>query len=295
MTLEEQAAAEAAAAEAEAAKAEAAKAEFGWRAELPEDLRSNETLSQFKDDTDMVQMPVTLAKSYIHARSMIGADTIKLPKTDEEYQELYGKLGRPETKDLYILPIPENVDPAIKESIGQDAEWFKEEAHKLGLSDKQASNLFNSFTMRVSEKYSGNTKVIQDEIIATEMQLRTEYGPTYDAKNIIGDRAIEKLGGEELASIFKNIGIDKHAQYQRFKFKLGEMMAEDMGIDKSTGQLLISKEGLKEQVQDLLASPAYLNATDPAHKGTVQKVAQLMQQLHGNTAIPVTDSISGRK
>jgi len=285
MTPEEQAAADAAA-------AAAAAKELGWRAGLPEDLRSDPSLESFKDETEMIQMPINVAKSFVHTKKLVGADVIKMPKTDEEYQEIYNKLGRPESKDHYVLPIPPDINPALKETIGKDAEWFKEEAHKLGLSDKQASNLFVKFANRVSEQYTGQTKVVQDEIINTEIQLRTEFGTTYDAKNIIGDRAIEKLGGEELAGVFKQIGIDKYAGFQRFKFKLGEMMAEDMGIDKSTGQLLISKEGLQEQIQTALKDPAYLNANDPNHKTVVQKVAQLMQQRHGTVAIPVTDSMS---
>ena len=278
----------------EQAAADAANAELGWRANLPEDMRADPSLESFKDETEMIQMPVNVAKSFIHTKKLVGADVIKMPKTEEEYNLLYNKLGRPESKDLYVLPTPTDINPAIKDSIGKDADWFREEAHKLGLSDKQASNLFSTFAKRVSDQYTGQTKVIQDEILNTEMQLRTEFGATYDAKSIIGDRAIEKLGGEKLAEIFKIIGIDKHAEFQRFKFKLGSMMAEDMGIDKSTGQLLVSNEGLQDQIQSALKDPAYLNASDPNHKATVAKVAALMQQKHGKIPIPITDSMTSR-
>jgi len=92
MTPEEQAAADAAA-------KEALTKEFGWRANLPEDMRKEASLESFKDETEMVEMPINVAKSFISTKKMVGADTLKIPKTDEEWSDVYTKLGRPETQE----------------------------------------------------------------------------------------------------------------------------------------------------------------------------------------------------
>jgi hypothetical protein len=263
--------------------------DLGWRQDLPEDLRANETLAQFKGENEqMVKMPVSLAKSYVHARSMIGADTIKMPKTDEEWGILYDKLGRPKDKSQYILPVPENINPAMKEVAGKDAEWFRDIAHSVGLNDKTATTLFQKFIERVSNQYTQQTKVAQDEILNTEMQLRTEFGPTYDAKEAIGNRALEKLGGEKFMDVWNKLGLDRFPEFRRVKFKIGASMAEDLGLDKTTGNLLITKQEIHSQMETVMNSPAYLNGADPGHKAAVDKVASYMKQLHGDQPIPVT-------
>lgn len=270
------------------------KAELGWRAGLPEDLRANETLAQFKPETDedLIPMPKTLAKSYVHARSLVGADTYKVPKTDEEWDQTYNQLGRPESKDLYVLQTPQDINPVLQDAIGKDAEWFREEAHKLGLSDKQASSLFAGFAKRVSDQYTTMDKATRDEMINTETQMRIEYGQTYDAKEAIGDRALVELGGENFAKIWKEMGVEKFPEFKRIKFKMGELVAEDLGLDKTTGQLLMSKESLKDEADKIMAQPEYTDPTKPGHKEAVAKVKKIYEQMHGTK--PVSDVIDSR-
>lgn len=282
MTSEEQIAADAAAAKETLTK------EIGWRANLPEELQKDPSLESFKDETEMISMPINVAKSFIHTKKMVGADTIKIPKTDEEWSDVYTKLGRPETQELYNLSSPEGINPALKDMIGKDSEWFRELAHKQGLSDNQATALFQEYAKRVSDTYSKTITQSEDETMNNEIQLRTEFGSAYEGKNILGDRALEKLGGSGFMEFAKALGLSKHIEFNRFKFALGNMMAEDLGLDKATGQLITSKESLQEQIAELYSNPAYLDATHAEHKVTVTKVTKLMEQLHGTKALPVT-------
>ena len=274
--------------EEQVAAKEALVKEIGWRAELPADLQKDASLESFKDETEMINMPINVAKSFIHTKKMVGADTIKIPKTDDEWADIYNKLGRPETQELYALTSPEGVNPALKDMIGKDTEWFRELAHKQGLSDKQATALFQEYAKRVSDSYSNTMSQSEEEAMNGEIKLRTEFGQAYEGNKILGDRALEKLGGESFMEFAKALGLDRHIEFNRFKFKLGNMMAEDLGLDKATGQLITSKESLQEQITVLQANPAYLDNTKPEHKLTVDKVTKLMQQLHGTEAIPAT-------
>lgn len=268
--------------------------ELGWRAGLPEDLQTNETLAQFKPETDedLIPMPKTLAKSYVHARSLVGADTYKVPKTDEEWDQTYNQLGRPESKDLYILQTPKDINPHLQEKVKEDAEWFREEAHKLGFNDKQASTLFSGLISRMSDQFTTMDKATRDEMINTETQMRVEYGQTYDAKEAIGDRALVELGGENFAKIWKEMGLEKFPEFKRLKFKMGELVAEDLGLDKTTGQLLMSKESLKDEANKIMAQPEYIDPTKPGHKEAVAKVRKIYEQMHGTK--PVSDVIDKR-
>ncbi len=69
----------------------AAEAPVSFLDSLDENLRGNPSLKNFTDAN-------ALAKSYVHARSMIGADTVVKPQsswTDDQYEQFYIDTGRP--------------------------------------------------------------------------------------------------------------------------------------------------------------------------------------------------------
>ena len=68
-----------------------------WRNTLPEDLKNDPTLQNYKD-------VASLAKTVVHQQQMIG-NRIPLPKTEEEKAELYGKLGRPDVPEKYEVNV----------------------------------------------------------------------------------------------------------------------------------------------------------------------------------------------
>ena len=102
-----------------------------WREALPEDLRDHQALRNISD------VP-TLAKTMIHAQSMVGAEKIPVPgkwATDDDWNQVYAKLGRPEAADMYEFETGEV-------ELDQDfVNTFREVAHKAGLSNRQAQEL----------------------------------------------------------------------------------------------------------------------------------------------------------
>ena len=59
---------------------------------LPEDVRAEPSLKNFQDAGQ-------LAKSYVHAQRMVGADKISVPTkhaTDEDWNQVFSKLGVPD-------------------------------------------------------------------------------------------------------------------------------------------------------------------------------------------------------
>lgn len=288
MTPEETAAAEAAAtAEAEAAAVAAAATET-WHSKLPDELKAEPSLVDFKDESEMIPMPVNVAKSFVHTKKLVGADVIKMPVTDEERMELYTKLGRPETDELYVLQAAADLNPVLKESLEKDSSWFRKTAHELGLSDKQATALYAGFTKQMSDKYNETMQSAEQDGINTEIQLRTEYGTAYDGKKVLMQRAMQEIGGSEFMELVNISGVGKNPAFIRAMFKVGDMMAEDLGLDKSTGALIQSKSSVKEEIGSLMAHKAYFDGTHPEHKSIVQKVAALNQQLHGTKPVPET-------
>ena len=66
-----------------------------WKSGLSEDIRADKSLENIKDISG-------LAKSYIHAQKMVGADKIPVPNkyaTEDDWNAVYEKLGRPKSAD----------------------------------------------------------------------------------------------------------------------------------------------------------------------------------------------------
>jgi len=75
-----------------------------WKDSLPDDLKGEKALESIQDIPGLV-------KSYVHAQKMIGSDKIPVPNkyaTDEDWQAVYSKLGRPESPDAYEFKFDDN-------------------------------------------------------------------------------------------------------------------------------------------------------------------------------------------
>ena len=103
---------------------------------IPEDFKEEKSLQNFQNMNDFV-------KSYLHSQKLVGADKIPVPNkmaTDEDWNAVYERLGRPETPDGYKYELPK--ETKLEEST---LKAFSEEAHKLGLLPKQAQGIINYY------------------------------------------------------------------------------------------------------------------------------------------------------
>src|SRR5210317_1189976 len=104
-----------------------------WKEAISEEFRSDPNISKFTEID-------ALAKSYINATKMIGQDKVAVPNensTDDQWNEVYGKLGRPESPDKYKLEVQSETVPLDENTVKQ----FAENAHQLGLNNKQAQGI----------------------------------------------------------------------------------------------------------------------------------------------------------
>jgi hypothetical protein len=108
-----------------------------WKDSISEAYRNDPNIEKFTEID-------ALAKSYINATKMIGQDKVVIPtnnSTEEHWDEVYAKLGRPESADKYTLDAKSEVvnfdETAIKS--------FAEQSHKLGLNNKQAQGILEFY------------------------------------------------------------------------------------------------------------------------------------------------------
>ena len=139
-----------------------------WKESISEQYRNDPNIEKFTEID-------ALAKSYINATKMIGQDKVVIPtnnSTEEAWNEVYDKLGRPESAEKYSLDAKSEVvnfdEAAIKS--------FAEQSHKLGLNNKQAQGILEFYKTNMegtAQQAKIDTETAQAQ---AEQQLRQEWG-----------------------------------------------------------------------------------------------------------------------
>ena len=244
-----------------------------WRSGLPEDMRENPALQDFSSVE-------ALAGSFINTKAMVGRDKIVMPQTEEQWDDTFNRLGRPESADDYKFgAIPEE-DAVVAELLKDDQKWFGEIAHKAGLSQTQAEKLFGEYTSRVTSSLleDENEKSAEEEA-ALEV-LAKEWGHNYDANLAVADRAVRHLGGDELMGALIDTGANGNPLIMKAFLQLGEMMREEIGIDKN-GSEVYTTDQLRDQMSSIQEHPGYMDKMHPDHGRLVKQMLKLNERIYG--------------
>lgn len=246
-----------------------------WLADYPEDLRGSKSLQKFKD-------PQALAQSYLNAERLLGREKIPMPKTDEEFMDVYRRLGAPEKAEDYGFSLDGVQDQQLRGIVEKDLSWFGEVAAKAGLSKKQATMILEGY---VSKAGDGMRAYRDNEAYETQQglnQLRAEFGVAgADQKMTLATRAARHYMSDELFNAVTQSPVGRNPEFIKFLAKLGEEHAEEIGIDRS-GATAVSPKDLLEEITKAQADPAYLDASHPEHQRVVKRVQSLYEQLTRN-------------
>jgi len=248
-----------------------------WKQELPDDLRDHPSIANMQDVT-------ALAKSMVHAQSLVGADKIAVPgkwADEQDWDQVYNKLGRPGSAEEYGLKweVPDGqADPAL-------TEWFETTAHKIGLNPKQAQALADSYIELTGNDASGqvDTEAAKAESTAA---LRQEYGNAFDDRIGKGDSFIGQFGAEGLMDLRLDDGtslmnnptfiktVVNAAQY------IHESISEDALVGDKDSVAFTPAEAEKELEQYMRDDGPYWDPRHPQHANYVERVQTLYQQIY---------------
>jgi len=196
----------------------------GWTAQLPDDLKANETLTRFPTVGD-------LGRAFLEADGRLAKSVPLLTEdaTDEQRAEFYKRLGRPESPDGYDLPEVEGVSPDAL------AAW-RQRFHEAGLTAAQAKALYDAYTAEVQAAIEArqveSDKAIQD----AEKVLRDEWGDDYDAKLELARRVVVEFGGDEFKALLDASGLGNDPRVVKVFAAIGEKYAEDTALRGQPGQ-----------------------------------------------------------
>ena len=236
---------------------------------LDESLRSNPSLQNFPDAN-------ALAKSYVHARSHIGADKIAKPQsswTDDQYNQFYAETGRPETANDYDIKI--NLEDSNEEAWNN----FKTAAHGAGLNGKQAQKmaeyLENTFTA-TDEQHYAQAKQTNEQ---TVRELQQEIGQAFDQKIEIGYAAAGRYINPELLDTVELADGRRLGDHPDI-IRMFAAIASDIGEDTLAGEpteLIMTPAEAMSLAKQKMAEGAYQDKFHPQHYELVEEVAKLFR------------------
>jgi len=237
-----------------------------WRTGLSEELRADPTLSSINDIE-------SAAKTLIHQQKMMGS-RIPLPKTDEERQELYTKLGRPETADKYELTKPEGYDQYYPD---ETMNTFKETGHQLGLSPEQMQGLVEWQKTAIDYQMQQEQTQGDQNGADTEEALRKEFGATYDKQLTAAQRALKVYGTPELQEKLADPRYGNDPDLIRLLANAGKDITEDSAIGTANNSLVMSPMDARQKIGQIQGdrSHAYWDNKNPKHMDALSEMEQL--------------------
>ena len=256
------------------ATAEVSNQEVNFKDLIPESFREEKSLQNFNNMEDLV-------KSYLHAQKLVGADKIPVPNkhaTEEDWKEVFKRLGAPETPDGYKYSFKE------EEIHPEQLKAFNATAHKLGLLPQQAESLikfYNEMSMNQIQSLESNAEQTQ---MQTEAELKKQFGPQYAKRLDQAKRlATSTLGEEFLNNTLLQDGSrlgDNLSVIKAFS-DLADKLSEDE-IVKGDGIGYMTASEIQKQIEELTQEgSAYWQKSHPNHKRAVDEVYKLREQLNG--------------
>jgi len=251
------------------------KVATSWKEAISEEFRQDPNIEKFTEID-------ALAKSYINATKMIGQDKVAVPNknsTEDQWNEVYDKLGRPESPDKYSLDVKSDVVPLDNGAVKQ----FAENAHKLGLSNKQAQGVLE-FYKNSMEGTAQQSKVDTETAqVQAEQELRQEWGREFE-NNVKKAGALAKanINSDILDLELKSgIRVGDHPELIKGFAKIASMMSEDKIVSPESDSASKSAD-IESEISTITNNTdgPYWNKQHPDHDKVVQQVYTLREMLN---------------
>ena len=262
---------------AEVAEAIAPSGNEDWRSMISEDLRGDASLAHIGSIDSM-------AKSYINAQKMVGADKIAIPgswATDEDWAGVYNKLGRPEDSAGYELETREDADADF-------TGWYRDAAHKAGLSQNQASQLAKAYdeyaqtAMQSQEMSEADHELYEKQVRET---LQKELGNTWEDRLGHANDLLTELDAPALSNYQLQDGtlLGDNPEMAKFFVKVAEYVSEATGEDSFAGRESrpgVTIDDLQSKLSEMSqkGSP-YWEKMHPDHDRAVNEVLSLRERI----------------
>lgn len=221
-------------------------------------------------------------KSYTNLEGMMGKKFDDL--TNEELQQVYTKLGAPESPDGYEFEeaeLPEGIQDNM-------TEWFASKAHELGISKKAAQELRKEFMAKQAEEFQsmiGSNQVAEADKVEG---LKKEFGAAYEERIDAAKAALNEFGGEELKEMINKHGLNNEPALIKLLSKVGMATSEGtMSAEKSKGNgaFGVTPDEASEKIRQKFSDKAFMERwtkqSHPQHADAVREMNELYKLKNG--------------
>lgn len=252
-----------------------------WFHSLDESVRTNPYVAQSKDLASFV-------KSAIDTKSMVGANTIKLPgenASDDDRANFYKQLGRPDSADGYKATVaPANEALFSKEIQGKMFETF----HKAGLSAAQGQAIVDGYMGLMNSDYEAMTTANQTRDAGFVTELKNEWGTNFEGNLKTAQLAAREFGGVngELIAVLNEAGLGSNPQVLKFLHQVGTKLIDDSAIGGGEGasRFMGTQEGAIAEINRLKIDANFMKAWGdkqaPGHDEAVARWLTLHEQAY---------------
>jgi len=245
---------------------------------IPEELRQHPSISPIKDVEN-------LARSYVNAQRLIGADKIAVPvnPTDEDLDRIYDRLGRPEIPSEYGINVDGNV---ITEELAAD---YADIAHKLRLTPDQAKGVLDYYKSTVEQSGAASLEAAEVAKEQTVESLRSEWGRAFDQKVEAAAQVAQEFGNPDMFNITLADGskLGDNAEFIKAFAKIADfrqtVTSEDTVAEMSQSNVM-TPASAQAEIDAIMGDKthAYWDRKNPVgRQKAVERMQHLMEQLHG--------------
>lgn len=246
-----------------------------WKDTISEEFRNDPNIAKFTEID-------ALAKSYINATRMIGSDKVVIPNqnsTEDQWNEVYSKLGRPESPDKYKFDVKSEVIPFDDNAIKQ----YADNVHKLGLNNKQAQGILEFYKNSMEQSAKQSQIDMETAREQSQQQLRQEWGRAYD-DNLKKAGAVAKanLNPQILDMQLKDGSrLGDNPEIIKGFAKIANLLSEDSMVSTESESVNQGKD-LETEISRITndKSNPYWNKSHPDHTKMVQQVLTLREMLN---------------
>ena len=227
-----------------------------WVADLPEDLRGNETLKSFKG-ASWKEVGPALAKSFIETKSMTGRKAYDLPQQDwkpEQWQNWNKTIGVPESPDKYD-PVDENLLKKTglpPEVIANANKKFQE----IGLTPRQVKGLLHDWYLPdLAKGFEMESAQRAESLKKDEAALRADWADKYDSNAGLVKAALAKYGSPELTKWADENGMANNPMLAKLFAKIGQELTESSGrtAGGGGGNQNTGKEAARAKITEIMS------------------------------------------
>ncbi len=213
-----------------------------WLSVLPEELKSAESLTKFKDVS-------SLASSYLEAEKTL-TSRVAIPKpesSDEEWHKFYQKLGLPEDKKY------------LEQRKAEDEEYlskYEEMFYQSGLTQRQGKKLLEHLYSFSGDLQKQQSEKLEQTRLANIDWLKSNYGNEFDNKMTVMQATLSKFGTKELASLIEESSYSP--ALVDLLVKVGEVLKSDSLVTGSESPVIAGSAAALKEIKRLESDSEFM-------------------------------------